>query len=69
MACFFTVKPHIFNHVNCLETLYSWVYNVAIVKLKRFEINVGKGYGPVGSELALNGNFFVEVKGLTGAVS
>ena len=37
--------------------------------MKRFEINVGKGYGPMSSELAVNGNISVEVKDLTGAVS
>jgi len=37
--------------------------------VKRFEINIGKGYGPVSSELAINGNIFMEVKDLTGAVS
>jgi len=37
--------------------------------VKRFEINIGKGYGPVSSELAINGNVFMEVKDLTGAVS
>ena len=37
--------------------------------MKRFEINIGKGYGPASSELAINGNIFVEMKDLTGAVS
>ena len=37
--------------------------------MKRFEVNVSRGLGPVSAELALNGNVYVEVKDITGAVS
>lgn len=40
-----------------------------IVEVKRFEINISRGHGPVNAELALNGNLYVEVNDITTTVS
>lgn len=40
-----------------------------VVEVKRFEVNVSRGLGPVSAELALNGNVYVEVKDIMGPVS
>ena len=37
--------------------------------MKKFEINVSRGYGPVNAELAMNGNVYMEVNDFTRAVS
>ena len=39
------------------------------VEVKRFEINISRGHGPVNAELALNGNVYLEVNDITSAVS
>ena len=40
-----------------------------VVEVKRFEVNISRGLGPVNAELALNGNVYIEVNDITGAVS
>ena len=53
----------------CYQIVFIYICTQVVVEVKRFEINISRGHGPVNAELALNGNVYLEANDITSAVS